>query len=309
MSSEIRVRQAPTAEQFAVLIVAVGYELRSRHVAEKYHSRAARGVALAFPSPGEHSFDENMARLSELGFEIQPIDDHLANRLSSLLESLDDGHRHIGIDVSSFTKFHLAEIVETLAERADETLTVDFLYAPASSEGWKARGGPIRVAEPVHPAFASWTDDPSWPLTAIIGLGVEENLALGVAEHLDVSAVYAYSPAGSDSGFDAMGMHANSAFFLADYVVRSSSYDLLAPFELFTRLESLVYGLRPESRVAIVPLGPKIFALCALLATIVSDRATTVWRFSEGPGSETTDVAPAGPVVSLRVEFGSRAPE
>ena len=304
MSEQIRVRGTAAADAFALLVVAVGYETRSRHVAEVYHTRARRKVALAFPTPGELSFEENMAFLVAAGFEVEPVDNRFADRLSNLLESLGEGEHHVGIDVSSFTKFHLAEIVDTLRTRVGARFSVDFLYAPASSAGWQTHGRPIRVAEPVHPAFASWTDDPLWPLTAIIGLGVEATLALGVAEHLDVSAVSAFSPTGSDLGFDQMGENANSAFFLADYVVRTSSYDILAPFELFTRLESLVYGLRLESRIAIVPLGPKIFALCALLATVVSGRATTVWRFSGGPGEDNTDVSPAGPVVSLRVEFG-----
>lgn len=300
----MRIRSAPRADQFALLIVAVGYEERSRHVAEMLSGTSARKIALAFQSDGVLSYDDNVRLVEDQGFEIIGVDGRVTEHLSEVLDQLGPDDRHIGVDISSFTKFHLAEIVDCLRSRPQMRFSVDFLYSPASSEGWETHGHPIQVAEPIHPAFASWVDDPSWPLTAIIGLGVEKNLALGVAEYLDVSSVYSFSPTGSDPGFDEMGAAANEEFFLADYVARTSTYDLLEPFDLFARLESLVYGLRPESRIAIVPLGPKVFALCALLATLVSGRAATVWRFSSGVLDSPTDVRAAGPIVSLRVDFG-----
>lgn len=303
MTSEIRVRRAAAAEYYSVFIAALGYEQRSRHVAEQLSDRAKRKIAFAFDSPGIFSFNANQTHLTQSGFEILPLSEDFTIDLESILRSLGDDALPLGIDISSFTKFHLAQIVDVLKEHAGPRLEVDFFYAPASSTGWSTHGNPIRVAEPIHPAFASWSDDPLWPLTAIIGLGVEENLALGVAEHLDVSTVYAFRPDGSDPDFTALGLEANSAFFATDYVLRTAVYDLQDPFDLFTRLESLVYGLRPESRVAIIPLGPKIFALCALLTSIVSGRATTVWRFSGGTVPASSDVVAAGPIVSLRVVF------
>jgi hypothetical protein len=301
-SAHLRVRSSRASDHFDLLIIAIGYEERSRHVAQTLGDVASRKVAFCFPSSGVLSFDENLEIATEAGFSTCELTDSFADDFSTLLEDVwAAGGRTVGIDVSSFTKFHLAEMVDGMSERMVEGLEVDFFYAPASSDEWVATDSPIQVAEPIHPAFASWTDDPTLPLVAIIGLGVEENLALGVAEQLDVSGVYAFTPSGSDSGFDAMGAEANHEFFLADYVVRSSSYSLLSPFDLFSRLESLIYGLRSQSRIALVPLGPKIFALCSLLATVASGRAATVWRFSRGLSDEPKDVRAAGAIVSLRV--------
>ncbi|MFJ4017215.1 hypothetical protein [Microbacterium sp. NPDC090014] len=304
MIDRVRVRSSSPAESFDLFVAALGYEERSLHVAKGLSERAVRKVAFSFESRGQFSFDRNENFMKSNGFDIFHLDQMFNENFDTLLSSLVDRPQRVAIDISSFTKFHLAQIVDCLRSHTSNSFSVDFFYAPASSAGWETHGNPIQVAEPIHPAFASWSDDPLWPLTAIIGLGVEENLALGVAEHLDVSAVYAFSPQGEDPEFVRLGADANRAFFLTDYVVRNASYDLLAPFDLFTRLESLVYGLRPEARVAIIPLGPKLFALCALLTSLVTDRATTVWRFSGGAGPARSDVRAAGPVVSLRVDFG-----
>ncbi|NIJ05905.1 hypothetical protein [Frigoribacterium faeni] len=291
------------AERYDLLITSVGYEARSRYIAEIVGTVAARKVAFNFDSPGVLSFDQNLRVVRALGFEVRPIDDQFAGALRRLLEdATDQGVRAIGIDISSLTKFHIAEVVDVFHESNLE-LSVDFLYAPASSASWVPVDAPIQYAEPIHPAFASWTDDPLLPLVAVIGTGAEANLALGVAEQLDVSGVYAFSPSGADAEFDRISADANHDFFLANYVVRSSTYDLLAPFELFSRLESLLYGLTAETRIALVPLGPKIFALCSLLASLASGRAATVWRFSFGVAERPADVQAAGVVVSLRVTW------
>lgn len=304
MTSATRVSATPMANELDLLLTVVGYESRSLHVAEKLSAHSGAKVAFSFGSDGVLLFDRNLQRSVELGFEIRAIDEGFSTVVSTLLRHhYEQGARAVGIDISSMTKLHIAEVVDVLIELNADGLAVDFLYAPADSAGWAATDAPIQVAEPIHPAFSSWVDDPALPLVAIIGLGVEENLALGVAEQLDVAGVYAFSPRGSDPVFDRMGSEANREFFVANYLVRSSSYDLLSPFDLFARLESLIYGIGDDCRIAIVPLGPKIFALAGLLATVASRRSATVWRFSHGISDEPADVKPAGPVVSLRVEL------
>lgn len=295
------VQESKVPTHLDLLIVAIGYEERSRFVAETLAAVSSRRVAFSFRSDGVGSFDRNLAVSQDAGFEVLPLDDNFEMQFKQLLAFAPKEGYHIGIDVSSFTKFYLAEIVDSLASHKGHPIDVDFLYAPASSEGWEVPDSPIRIAEPVHPSFASWIDDPSQPLTAIIGLGVEDNLALGVTEHLDVSAVYAFTPTSADKGFQTMGDRANQEFFLADYVVRRAEYDILNPFGLFARLESLVYGLNSQSRIAIVPLGPKIFALCAFLASALAERSTTVWRFSAGDSDSPVDVKASGEIVALGV--------
>lgn len=299
---ELRITDAPAADHFDLLVVALGYEERSAHVAKAYGQLASRKVALAFRFNQTLSYGSNALVLERLGFEIVPIDDEAGTQVMRYVEELAEAEYSVGIDVSSFTRLQLAQIVEAIAECPRSQLSVDFLYAPAQSGGWETETGPITVAEPIHPTFTSWTDDPTRPLAALIGVGIEDNLALGVAEYLDVSSVYAFVPVGGDPGFDVLNEAANHDFLGTNYVVHRADYDLRQPFELFARLESLIYGIAPDTRVAIVPLGPKLFALCGLLATAISNRSATVWRFSWTGSAEPSDRKAAGPTSSLRVE-------
>jgi len=296
------VTDSRTPTEIDLLVVALGYEERSVHVAKQYSSRSKRNVALAFNSAETLSFGENAAALAALDFELLPIASDVGAQVVELITSDEQSIVSVGFDISSFTRLQIAQVVDALSNVGLPHLAVAFLYAPAASDGWGRDARPITVASPVHPAFTSWLDDPGLPLAAIVGVGVEKNLALGVAEYLDVSFVHAFVPVGGDPGFDSLNQLANNEFFLANYLVRRAEYDIKDAFRLFTRIESLIYGMAPESRVAVVPLGPKVFALCAILAVAKSERAATVWRFSSAGGSTPVDRSAAGPVVELVVE-------
>jgi hypothetical protein len=310
---QVSVKSSPRHDRYDVLIAALGYEGRASYIAQQIGDDANQRVAFSFESASVLSFDANVAAFEQLGFVIHPLsDEDWQNRILHFIEEsgglgMEGDGCKIAIDISCFTRFHLAVIVDYLVTLgATNPLSVDFLYAPASSKNWEIGANTIQIADPIHPAFVSWADDPSWPLTAVIGVGAEDGLALGVAEYLDVSSVYAFVPYGSDAGFDDLSENANRQFFVEDYVVRRSPYDVLEPFELFSRLESLVYGLSDSSRVALIPLGPKIFALCALLVCVASDEGATVWRFSNGTNLPPVQREAAGAILSLRVEINGR---
>jgi hypothetical protein len=288
-------------ERWDVMIVALGYEERSVHVAKEYSDRADTRVALAFGSSDTLSYGRNATILEDLEFALESMPADVGRCVINHVENVVSEVPRIAIDVSSFTRGHLAQIVDALRffRRA---CSIDFLYSPAGASNWQGDVGPITIAQPIHPGFTSWVDDPAAPLAALIGVGVEDNLALGIAEYLDVSYAHAFVPVGGDAAFDSMNVEANSQFFLAEYTVRRSEYKLGDPFRLFLRLESLIYGMSPVIRVAIVPLGPKIFALCGLLAASVSGRSSTVWRFSSSNLASPDERVAAGPIHSLRVE-------
>lgn len=300
-----RVRSDPAPAHLDLLIVALGYEARSSHVATVFSESAARKIALAFDSSTVLSYSENEGLLLGLGFELLPMERDVGVQILEVLNSDATPGSVVGVDISSLTRLQIAQLVDALLHLPHENLRVVFLYAPAASGNWNdtPQPGPLTVANPIHPAFTSWVDDPVWPLAAIIGVGVEDNLALGVAEYLDVSLVHAFVPIGGDEAFERMNESANRDFFLASYLVRRSEYDIKNAFGLFARLESLIYGVSRESRVAVVPLGPKIFALCSLLAVSFSDRDATVWRFSSEGELAPQDRTAAGSIVSLVVDF------
>ncbi|WP_147362307.1 hypothetical protein [Clavibacter michiganensis] len=283
--------------------MALGYETRSSYIAAELHGHSIAKLALDLDGDRIFGYSTNRTLLTAFGFTIEAPSSDLANVVTLSLNNCSTTNACIGIDVSSFTRLQLAQIIEgVLSATPTSRLRVEFLYAPASSAGWEDQEGPIKVARPVHPAFTSWADDPSLPLTAVIGVGVETNFALGVAEFLDASSVLAFVPYGGDAEFDVMNAAANHEFFLANDVVRRAEYDLLKPYDLYVKLESLMYSLAQEQRLAVVPLGPKMFALCALLATASLDAAATVWRFSPADAGVPVDRVASGAVAHLTIE-------
>lgn len=295
---------AQVSSEHDLLIVALGYEERSSHVAKQRAGLSASKFALSFPDSDMLSFASNKNVLSGLGFSIIPMEADIGVQIAKLIAECQTQSRRVGLDISSLTRLQLAQVVDALLFGSIGAVELDFLYSPAKSEDWSGEIGPITIAQPVHPAFTAWTDDPMQPLVAIIGVGVEDNLSLGVAEFLDVSSVYAFVPTGGDPQFDILNNAANYDFLETSYVTRRLVYDLRRPFEIFARLESLIYGIGPERRIAVVPLGPKIFALCSLLASAASERSATVWRFSSGSLDEPSQREPAGQIVSLHLSIG-----
>ena len=83
---------------------------------------------------------------------------------------------------------------------------------------------------------------------------------------------------------------------------RIIEYDIEHPFNTFVALEGLVGNRIQDAAVLILPLGPKIFALCSLLVASVHD-TTAVWRVSGGSLDKPIEREPSEDVTGLRVDF------
>lgn len=303
----ISVRGSAPLEEYDLFIAALGFEARNTFVASRLPPSLTK-LAIAFEDRRVLHFESNQSYFLSHGFEIAEVSDGEVRSLVSetLQRALASDVKRVAVDVSSFSRTRLFAVLSAISE-ASETgqILVDFWYAPARPPKERSTD-PVLItsARPVDPSLSGWASDPSSPLAVIVGVGIERDLALGVAEHLDVAKVWAFVPKGIDPDFDQLAASANAEFFVEDYVVRRSTYDLNSPLDLYTRIESLVFGISRDNRVAIVPLGPKLFAVIALLVALGSDGAVAVWRFSQGTDADTYDAEPAGVCVTLCMNFG-----
>lgn len=305
----IRVRDREPASSYHLVLACLGYEPRCVHVASLLSDCSEVKLASSFDSEHMLAFDTNKMNLEGLGFEVVPhssksINDFLAERLRGLVAV---GDITVAVDISSITRDRLARVLLAIVEFAKErSVYVDFWYSPPKFDPNVSKDPTIQIAEPILPEFSGMAADPLLPVTAIIGVGFEPNLALGVAEYLDVSRVYAFVPTGHDSQFDREVAEGNAAFFRGRSVVSRSEYDVYRPFELFARLESLTYGLAQSQRVCLVPLGPKLFGLCAMLAALRSESPIAVWRFSSGGEANLRSSEHCDRTITLSVDFDGR---
>jgi hypothetical protein len=298
-----------------LLIGGLGYEHRSREIPAMFREAGVPTTLLDLASAGSGSYDENRRIALASGSEIlekapSELDGWFVGVVEELLAS-GRVHPHLGIDVSSITRDRIAWIIEgirrieaagVLGEHA--TLRVDFLYTP--SKPFDPLPGPerIEVSGPVTPGFAGFAADPDSPVVAFVGLGVEEDRAIGALEYIEPATTWAFVPGGEDPDFDERSKAANDWVWRTVPTDQIVPYAVADPFSLIVDLEQLVASEAVSGRPILVPLGPKIFAVCCLLVAVLHRRAG-VWRVSPGGYGGQLDCESAGKLVALGVQVGA----
>jgi hypothetical protein len=262
-------------------------------------------------SPGECSYDENRAELSA-GAEFADLQvDDLSSWVVDVISGLEppeDRELRIGLDVSSLTRNRIARLIEGLRQRegdpAHRAIRVDVMYTPARWAEPAPERHLIEVLGPVTPYFAGFGPDPDTPAIAFVGLGIEQDRAIGALEYLEPAAVWAFLPRGEDEAFDSALHSANHLVWDIVPVERQISYRVDDPFGLFITLEQLVFSEVNAARPILVPLGPKIFAACALLVA-AAHQAAGVWRVTPGRFAPPHDCESNEKLVRLGLRFTS----
>lgn len=309
-SNPIQVLPTVDGSIYDLVIVAAGFEERSVYCAGSRDWGPARRVAISYAGAIDDGKRENVAVLQELGFEILDLTDaEIRSVVGRELERLSEGNPTISvaIDYSSLSRIRIAEILNALDFHGlTHGVIVDFFYSPAAFNVAPGESLALEAADPLPGKLSGWLSDPTLPVAAVIGVGYEDNMGLGVAEFLDVARIYSFSPMGHDPDFDEVNNRANAGLYDSRNLVSRSEYSLLDPIGLYARLESLVYGLARQFRVNLVPLGPKPFALCAMIVALNSNAPVSVWRFSTGGMATPRTVKASGTLVRFRAIFTDR---
>src|SRR5690606_3594454 len=105
-----------------------------------------------------------------------------------------------------------------------------------------------------------------------------------------------FMPQGPDKRFVDAVTSANRILILEAGGSMLLPYDVLHPAATYEKLESLVYGLLPNYRPVVIPLGPKIFAAVSIALAIRLSPQICVWRTSSGTGGEVRDAQSSGEI-------------
>jgi hypothetical protein len=178
----------------------------------------------------------------------------------------------------------MADVVIALVQHGlDAEVSVTFIYAPAPYHPPSTKPPFIKAVEPIANEFAGWWTDLQYPTTGIMSVGYEYEKAIGAADLLELQDPWIFLPESFDSRYDSAVRDANTNLLDWSGPDRLLSYPVLDPLGTFGMLESMVAGLIGSSRVLILPLGPKIFALSAMLVGAAYAPDVAVWRVSSGP--------------------------
>jgi len=264
----------------------LGYEQRSTYIARRYQGRANRRVALGYQDFQLFSYQDNKTWYTGNGFDVIECSDSdfRINIEQIVAEMVGDSRRAVRVlvDISSMNRFRLASLVDVFRNvQGIRTIRVDFVYCLAEYSPPPRLTFVNRHVGPVAPQFSGWWSEPDLQTAAIVGVGYEQDKALGAIEHIQPSEVWLFFPRSPVAEYTSALNYANKS--LIDKVKRERwkvlQYDVDVPYALFADLESLVAGLSSRANCIFLPFGPKLFALSSLLVACVH-RETAVWRVS-----------------------------
>jgi hypothetical protein len=285
--------------EYDALLCSLGYETRSRTVAEHLGGEP-KVHAAGFAHHHTMAYKDNRSYLSSCGAELKELSGRdftiwMADRLAQQ-------QRRIAIDISSMSRPRIAATVQALRQSTNREVIVDFLYVPQRYDGPPENTDIPAALEPVSSDFAGWYPDVDRSLVVLFGLGYEPLRASGAIDALEPDMAIPFFPFGNEEGFAGDVLAANETVFNLPNVEQARPYRLDDPFGCFAELDSLVsYYAGGGSRLLLLPLGPKIFALVCILVAAMRSPVTPVWRVSPGPLDKPVDRLPGDIVVTMSV--------
>lgn len=274
-----------TCIDYDLSICALGYESRCRSSAEKYEEQCvdAKKVAFSFDLNNCIAYAANFDVFEKLGFEIiQSSDDGLSSILKKSFSDprFQENTSNVLVDISSFSRYRLGKILEELYRLLPTGSKIFFNYTVAIFEDPKQSTAPITKLSPLTPFYAGIPSSPNKTLTCLMGVGYEEDRALGALEFLEIGETIIFKPISLDSRYDLAVDSANEILLNDVEGEKIIRYEMEAPSRIYSILDATVKGIVDESRIVTIPLGPKIFALISMLVSINNYPNMPIWSVS-----------------------------
>jgi len=290
---------------YDLAIAALGFETRARFLADKVRPEARMKIAAGFTRRQVLEYGRNRDCFKSLGWRTVDLDDN--QYLEFWHDVLQDLGRkatstlRVWCDVSSSSRLRIATLLDAF-RTAKRPVEIDFVYCIAQYSDPPQLHPPNGHVGPVTKNFAGWTE-PDRGAVALVGLGYEENKALGAVEHIQATDVWAFTPTSAVDGYIGGMKKANAILLNSIPRDRRIEYTVERPFDCFVILESLTHRIVDQSVPVFFPFGPKIFALCSMLVGCVYSEKAAVWRVSAGSEEEALDRLPSPSACGLHVSF------
>jgi hypothetical protein len=295
---------------YDLAVISVGFEWRSSHLVRRgLKGRVSR--AFTFEDCRVHSFERNRELARAGGYEI--IESSRSSYRRDIRSSLELLGPEAGattpcvaIDISSMTRIRMAHTVLEVLSYAERVgpLDVEFVYSPATFPGAPPAVG-VLEAGPVVPEFRGTLRPASVPVGVVLGVGYEPQRAVGAYELLEPGKAWAFVPSSGHGQYDEAIAVANRALYGLIDEDAIVDYPVLSPVSTFYTLDSFLYASSGDYRVVLIPMGPKVFALCCYLAALgVYGPKPAVWRVGEARYGDPLEIEEEGKVVGLRAELG-----
>jgi hypothetical protein len=293
---------------YDLAIATVGYEQRARYAFQTLRPTAPIKIACGFEAQQVFEYRQNCEWFESDGYRTAHKSDKdyrqwLKGALSEL--SPDAQRTNVIVDISSVTRVRLAHLLVTLRDTVAGPLVVNFIYSLAAFTPPPAEVQANSHVGPVTSEFAGWWDEPDRSVAAVVGLGYEQDKALGAVEHLQSAEIWTFTPTSEVRDYSPAVYEANRTLLESVPPAHQLGYFVQDPFDCFTKLESLVYGISRTKNPVLIPFGPKIFSLCSMLVGLLHIGAP-VWRVSAEGQEPPVNRKASGFVYGLEVNFAGK---
>ena len=231
------------------------------------------------------AFEENTnadAKSIEVKFDCEEVDVERDLKLVfDTIECDDVGVLNIVVDISLIKRSTIATIfAEIFRFCKKKTISLDVVYSLAKYTPPEQDEMPITdTVEPVHEMFSGWTSKPGLPVMSVVGLGYEQNKAMGAVEYLESSNCYLFIPESPEKDYRKQVEIKNDTLLSIVGKDQCLEYDVLNPIYTIFHLDSFLRSHKLSNKVVLLPFGPKIFYVASLLAAIVNPEVS-VWNAS-----------------------------
>ncbi|CAN5227785.1 hypothetical protein BH11ACT5_BH11ACT5_15700 [soil metagenome] len=270
------------------MIATCGYEERARFASETLLTRIGKLHAFAYDMDDVFEYRANRDFFESHGSVTEVTETSIERTVVGLLQGVRgdeprSGPLRVAVDISSMDRDRIGGVARAVYEAAVFVgeVRVDFIYAPGNyASDLIGSEGNVLINRPMT-GFGGWSGDPDMPLLCVLGLGFEHQLALAALETLEPSKTIAFTALSTDGRYEERVTRDNS-FLIETSAPARATYEVDQPLSLLRTLDAVVHSALSDNRVVVVPLGPKIFALAAVLVALSYDNEIAVWRVSSG---------------------------
>jgi hypothetical protein len=290
-STNLGIKDTNTAPD--LLIYCIGYEARSRHIAEIYRDCPITRIAIYYDDNKVLSYRQNHQLAEGSGATIVACDPAAIRReIEKAVGNIRCGGKQVraAVDVSSMNRSVMASVILTLYDLVDVNDTIQLLYSPAKYSDPDLFLRPLATMAPAHPSLSGIIGDPNFGRCVLLGLGYEYGVSLSILDSHEPDMAFIFKPSGFDPRYETSVRDANFGFDFGERNYEVIEYSLEDISYLFNTMTTLVYSAKHNTHFTAVPFGPKIFSAVAIVCAAIHHPHLAVLRYSFGDYKTPLDV-------------------
>jgi len=247
-----------------LFITTLGFESRCTTIARLVENLKCRKIALSRSDHiREFSFKENKAYYNQMGYEIIPVETLVPN-VDSIMESLSGDAVNIVFDCTSMSPRWYYEFFKWFGETQDSYISAKLRIVYTMAAYFEH--GPSRKVRKVEEFLNLSQNKKEKKKALVMGLGHEKNICETIYKIIKPDLLYLYySDPPVEKQFVEEIFVNNHALINATPIRNLIAYPVRNGQEIYQSLIDTILPLRNEYSVTLIPQGPKIFSVVAML--------------------------------------------